>query len=76
MDKKNILTYQGLKKLEDELQELKSSKKKRSCCQDQRGKRTGRPFRRNAEYDADKRRAERISKPASKTLKNLKKMQK
>ena len=23
MDKKNILTYQGLKKLEDELQELK-----------------------------------------------------
>ena len=24
MDKKNILTYQGLKKLEDELQELKA----------------------------------------------------
>ena len=33
MDKKNILTYQGLKKLEDELQELKV------------GERTGRPFR-------------------------------
>ena len=53
MDKKNILTYQGLKKLEDELQELKSSKKKRSCCQDQRGKRTG-DLSENAEYDAAK----------------------
>ena len=28
MDKKNILTYQGLKKLEDELQELKVVKRK------------------------------------------------
>ena len=27
MDKKNILTYQGLKKLEDELQELKVDRK-------------------------------------------------
>ena len=28
MDKKNILTYQGLKKLEDELQELKVVRRK------------------------------------------------
>ena len=28
MDKKNILTYQGLKKLEDELQDLKVVKRK------------------------------------------------
>ena len=28
MDKKNILTYQGLKKLEDELQDLKLVKRK------------------------------------------------
>ena len=27
MDKKNILTYQGLKKLEDELQELKAARR-------------------------------------------------
>ena len=31
MDKKNILTYQGLKKLEDE---FKSSQKKRSSAED------------------------------------------
>ena len=35
MDKKNILTYEGLKKLEDELE-------KRSFTEDQRGKRAGR----------------------------------
>ena len=45
MDKKNILTYQGLKKLEDELQELKVVRRKEVAAEDQRGKRTGRPFR-------------------------------
>ena len=42
MDKKNILTYEGLKKLEDELENLKVVKKKRSFTEDQRGKRAGR----------------------------------
>ena len=40
--KKNLLTYAGLKKLEDELHDLKVVK--RSSSEDQRGKRTGRPF--------------------------------
>ena len=39
MDKKNILTYEGLKKLEDELENLKVV---RSFTEDQRGKRAGR----------------------------------
>ena len=30
-EKKNLLTYAGLKKLEDELHDLKVVKKKRSC---------------------------------------------
>ena len=40
MDKKNILTYEGLKKLEDELENLKVVR--RSFTEDQRGKRAGR----------------------------------
>ena len=40
MDKKNILTYQGLKKLEDELQELKVVRRKEVAA-----KIKGRPFR-------------------------------
>ena len=38
MDKKNILTYEGLKKLEDELENLKVVRR----TEDQRGKRAGR----------------------------------
>ena len=34
MDKKNLLTYQGLQKLESELQDLKGSKTKRDCTED------------------------------------------
>ena len=32
MDKKNILTYEGLKKLEDELEDLKVVKRKEVSC--------------------------------------------
>ena len=41
--KKTLLTYTGLKKLEDELENLKVVK--RSSRKDQRSQRTGRPFR-------------------------------
>ena len=40
--KKNLLTYAGLRKLEDELHDLKVVK--RSSRKDQRGQRAGRPF--------------------------------
>ena len=36
MDKKNILTYQGLKKLEDELQELKVVRRKEVAARSKR----------------------------------------
>ncbi len=43
--KKRLLTYAGLKALEDELENLKVVKTKGSRSQDQRGERAGRPFR-------------------------------
>ncbi len=52
--KKNLLTYADFEKLEDELHDLKVVKRNRSSRKDQRGKRAGRPFSRNAEYDAAK----------------------
>ena len=39
-EKKNILTYTGLKKYEDELHDLKVNKRR---TEDQRGERAGRP---------------------------------
>ncbi len=39
--KKNILTPDGLKALEDELQELKVVRRKEDRTEDQRSKRTG-----------------------------------
>ena len=50
MDKKNILTYQGLKKLEDELQELKVVRRKEVAA---KIKEAG-DLSENAEYDAAK----------------------
>ena len=44
MDKKNILTYQGLKKLEDELQELKVVRRKELLPRSKR-RENRRPFR-------------------------------
>lgn len=44
-EKKNILTYEGLRKYEDELHNLKSGKKTGSGTENQRGQGTGRPFR-------------------------------
>ena len=41
MDKKNILTYEGLKKLEDELENLKVVRRK-EVSQKIKGKRAGR----------------------------------
>ena len=43
--KKNLLTYAGLKKLEDELHDLKVVKKKRSSRKNQRSQRAGRLIR-------------------------------
>lgn len=43
--KKTLLTYTGLKKLEDELENLKVVKRKEVGRKDQRSQRTGRPFR-------------------------------
>ena len=53
MDKKNILTYQGLKKLEDELQELKVVKRKEIAQKIKEAREQG-DLSENAEYDAAK----------------------
>ncbi len=43
--KKKLLTYAGLKALEDELENLKVVKRREICTEDQRSKRTGRLIR-------------------------------
>ena len=53
MNKKNILTYQGLKKLEDELQELKVVKRKEVAQKIKEAREQG-DLSENAEYDAAK----------------------
>ncbi len=53
MDKKNILTYQGLKKLEDELQDLKLVKRKEVAQKIKEAREQG-DLSENAEYDAAK----------------------
>ena len=53
MDKKNILTYQGLKKLEDELQELKVVKRKEVAQKIKEAREQG-DLSENAENDAAK----------------------
>lgn len=70
MDKKNILTYQGLKKLEDELQELKVVRRKEVAAKIKEA-REQETFPRTLSTMQQKTSRE-ISKPASKTLKNLK----
>ena len=62
MDKKNILTYQGLKKLEDELQELKVVRRKEVAAKIKEAREQG-DLSENAETSRE------ISKPVSKTLK-------
>ncbi len=53
MDKKNILTYEGLKQLEDELQELKVVKRKEVAQKIKEAREQG-DLSENAEYDAAK----------------------
>ena len=53
MDKKNILTYEGLKKLEDELHELKVVKRKEVAGKIKEAREQG-DLSENAEYDAAK----------------------
>ncbi|MBR5565386.1 MAG: transcription elongation factor GreA [Roseburia sp.] len=53
MTKKNILTYEGLKKLEDELQELKVVKRKEVADKIKEAREQG-DLSENAEYDAAK----------------------
>lgn len=53
MDKKNILTYQGLKKLENELQHLKVVKRKDVAQKIKEAREQG-DLSENAEYDAAK----------------------
>lgn len=67
MDKKNILTYQGLKKLEDELQELKVVRRKEVAAKIKEA-REQETFPRTLSTMQQKTSRE-ISKPASKTLK-------
>ena len=53
MDKKNILTYEGLRKLEDELDELKVVKRKEASQKIKEAREQG-DLSENAEYDAAK----------------------
>ena len=53
MDKKNILTYEGLKKLEDELDDLKVTKRKEVSEKIKEAREQG-DLSENAEYDAAK----------------------
>ena len=53
MDKKNLLTYQGLQKLESELQELKVVKRKEIAQKIKEAREQG-DLSENAEYDAAK----------------------
>ena len=53
MDKKNILTYEGLKRLEDELQDLKVVKRREIAQKIKEAREQG-DLSENAEYDADK----------------------
>ena len=50
MDKKNILTYEGLKKLEDELEDLKVVKRKEVSQKIKEAREQG-DLSENAEYD-------------------------
>ena len=53
MDKKNILTYEGLKKLEDELENLKVVRRKEVAAKIKEAREQG-DLSENAEYDAAK----------------------
>ena len=53
MDKKNILTYEGLKKLEDELENLKVVRRKEVSQKSKEAREQG-DLSENAEYDAAK----------------------
>ena len=53
MDKKNLLTYQGLQKLENELQELKVVRRKEVAAKIKEAREQG-DLSENAEYDAAK----------------------
>ena len=54
MDKKNILTYEGLKKLEDELQDLKVVKRREIAQKIKEAREQG-DLSENAEYDIEAR---------------------
>ena len=52
-EKKNILTYEGLKALEDELQDLKLNRRKEVAAKIKEAREQG-DLSENAEYDAAK----------------------
>lgn len=66
MDKKNILTYEGLKKLEDELENLKVVRRKEVSQKIKEAREQG-DLSENAEYDAA-RMSREISRHVSKNL--------
>lgn len=71
-EKKNILTYEGLKKLEDELQDLKVVQRREIAQKIKEAREQG-DLSENAEYDAAKdeqREIERRIEEIEKTLKN------
>ena len=69
MDKKNILTYQGLQKLEDELQNLKVVRRKEVAQKIKEAREQG-DLSENAEYDAAKDEQRDIEARIEKILKN------
>ena len=73
MDKKNILTYEGLKKLEDELQNLKVVRRKEVAAKIKEAREQG-DLSENAEYDAAKEEQAKIEariEEIEKMLKNV-----
>ena len=69
-EKKNLLTYAGLKKLEDELHDLKVVKRKEVAGKIKEAREQG-DLSENAEYDAakDEQRDKQESKKSKKSLK-------
>ena len=75
MDKKNILTYEGLKRLEDELQDLKVVKRREIAQKIKEAREQG-DLSENAEYDAAKDEQREISRLVVRRLRRSLRMQK
>ena len=70
-EKKNLLTYAGLKKLEDELHDLKVVKRKEVAGKIKEAREQG-DLSENAEYDAAKMSRETSKQESKKSKKSLK----